>query len=308
MLPKPSPGPHGRPVVAEPTPLGLIGLAIGCAALTPIAFGHSLTPAGLKTAGMFCLLFGGGCQLLSGLLNFANRNLYGGTLLTAFAFNWFFNAWVLYGLAAGTAPDHGVLLATDAVFLVIFVVFTYGFGFYSKLLFVFLLDIDLLFAFKLAKAGVGLAAVFDVLIAVCTVALALLSLWIAFALLINPTSGRALFKVGGPLFAAPAQPGFDFSLRRGVFDALYRHWQRAGFAPLALEALCETLPAAGAGNPGDGRAPRDVVPDLLYLEERGGVRLERADDDPLRILGARLTGAGIDHYEERVLAKNPEAS
>jgi len=41
----------GRPVhtevIAEPTPLGLICLAIGCAALTPIAFGASLTPAGL---------------------------------------------------------------------------------------------------------------------------------------------------------------------------------------------------------------------------------------------------------------------
>jgi hypothetical protein len=41
-------------VFAEPTSLGLIGLAIGCAALTPIAFGHSLTPAGLKTVAMFC--------------------------------------------------------------------------------------------------------------------------------------------------------------------------------------------------------------------------------------------------------------
>ena len=39
-----------RELFAEPAPLGLIGLAIGCAALTPIAFGESLTPQGLSTA------------------------------------------------------------------------------------------------------------------------------------------------------------------------------------------------------------------------------------------------------------------
>lgn len=65
---------------AEPTALGLLGLTIGCAALTPIAFGHALAPAGLKTAAMFCLLFGGGCQLVAGLMNFANKNLFGACL------------------------------------------------------------------------------------------------------------------------------------------------------------------------------------------------------------------------------------
>src|SRR3954469_15773315 len=129
-------------IFAEPTPLGLIGLAVGCAALTPIALGHALTPAGFKTAAMFCLLFGGGCQLVAGLMNFANKNLFGGTVLTAFSFNWIMNWWALHSIAGGTIPDHEILLATDAVSLVIFVVITYGFGFFSSLLFVFLLDID----------------------------------------------------------------------------------------------------------------------------------------------------------------------
>src|SRR5580698_6621740 len=121
-------------VFAEPTSLGLIGLAIGCGALTPIAFGHALTPAGLKTAAMFCLLFGGGCQLVAGLMNYANRNLFGGTILTAFSFNWIMNWWALTQVASGTFPDHDVLLATDAVSLLLFLVITYGFGFFSSLL------------------------------------------------------------------------------------------------------------------------------------------------------------------------------
>ena len=56
-------------------------------------------------------------------------NLYGGTLFTAFAFNWVFNWWVLDALAGGLVPDHSVLLAVDCCFLLIFAAMTYGFGF-----------------------------------------------------------------------------------------------------------------------------------------------------------------------------------
>jgi len=84
---------------AGPTPLGLIGLAVGCAALTPVALGFRLTPAGLKTAAVMCLLFGAGCQLLAGLTGFANKNLCGATLFTAFAFIWTLNWWVLGALS-----------------------------------------------------------------------------------------------------------------------------------------------------------------------------------------------------------------
>src|SRR5215211_2053937 len=75
-------------IFADPTPLGLIGLAIGCAALLPIALGVKVGASGLITAAVFCGLFGGGCQLIAGLLNLANKNSLGGTVFTAFAFNW----------------------------------------------------------------------------------------------------------------------------------------------------------------------------------------------------------------------------
>jgi uncharacterized protein len=186
---------------AEPTPMGLLCLAIGCAALAPIAFGHSLTPAGLRTAAVFCLFFGAGGQLLAGVMSLANRNLFGGTLFTAFAFNWLINWWVLQQLAAGVAPDHAVIAAVDAAFLIIFIGMTYGFGFFSKLLFVFLLDIDLIYACRLGNALLG-STVLALPIALLTVGLAALSIWIAFALLLNPVSGRVLFPLGGPLFAS----------------------------------------------------------------------------------------------------------
>jgi uncharacterized protein len=192
---------HAAPAsaIADPTPIGLICLAIGCAALTPMAFGQSLTPTGLKTAAIFCLLFGAGGQMIAGIGNLLNRNLYGGTLFTAFAFNWVVNWWVLDGLSRGQVADAGVLFAVDVCFVIIFLVFTYGFGFFSALLMAFLVDIDLLYIARIAR-HLGGGEWLGTVIAVCTVALGAISLWIAFALLINPVAGRTWFAFPGPVF------------------------------------------------------------------------------------------------------------
>jgi succinate-acetate transporter protein len=190
---------------ADPTPLGLVSLALGCAALVPLAFGVSVSRAALETAAVFCLLFGCGGQLLAGVLNLANKNLLGGTVFTAFAFNWALNSWVLWSMARGTPPDHHVLLATEAASLVLFVPLTYAFGFHSKLLFAFLLDIDLLYAFKLAR-GYGHVTGLELPIAVATVGLGAIALYIALAMLVNPSAGRPVFPVPGPLFGVRPAP------------------------------------------------------------------------------------------------------
>ena len=197
-----SPAAPAQPVpstaIADPTPIGLICLAIGCAALVPIAFGTSLTPAGFRTAAIFCLLFGAGGQLVAGLGNLLNHNLYGGTLFTSFAFNWMVNWWVLDGASRGQAVDAGVVVAVDVCFLIVFLLFTYGFAFFSSLLMVFLIDIDLLYLARIAR-HLGGGEWLGLVVAACTVALAAISLWIAFALLINPVAGRAVFAFPGPV-------------------------------------------------------------------------------------------------------------
>jgi uncharacterized protein len=276
---------------AEPTSLGLIGLAIGCAALTPIAFGHSLTPAGLKTAAMFCLLFGGGCQLVAGLMNFANKNLFGGTLLTAFSFNWIMNAWALSSIAEGTIPDHGILLATDAVSLLIFLVITYGFGFFSSLLFAFLLDIDLLYACKVVAAVTGTKAL-ALPIACLTVILGLIALWIAFAGLINPTSGRTIFRVPGPMFKPPKKETFDWSVRNQMFEILFHHWAAYAFKTMTFEDLRDRMR--------ERLGDRNILPDLAYLMELGAVIVTTENE---QVVTVRLSASGIDIYEQLILKK-----
>jgi uncharacterized protein len=296
---------------AEPTALGLIGLALGCAALTPIAFGHALTPSGLKTAAMFCLLFGGGCQLLAGLMNFANKNLFGGTVLTAFSFNWILNWWSLHTTAeamiaahaapgapapdawlAGTMfPDHTILLATDVVSLLIFVVITYGFGFFSKLLAVFLLDIDLLYACKVYRGFFPTQAL-NLPIALLTVALGGIALWIAFATMINPTAGRAVFPIPGPLFKAPRKAAFDWSLRNAMFTVLFEHWAVHAFKTMSFEDL-KLRVAAKVGD-------KSILPDLAYLMELGAVVVTTEDE---QVVNIRLSASGIDLYEQLILKK-----
>ena len=174
---------------------------MGCAALLPIAFGQTLTPAAFRTAAIYCLLFGGGCQFLAGIMALTNKNLLGGTLFTTFAFNWIVNWHTLSGLAEGRVPDPHVVLSIDLCFSVIFVVLTFAFGFYSKLLFAFLLDIDVLFGCRILKE-VTKSQAFAMPIAIATVVLAAIALYLAFAILMNTAAGRPIFKIPGPLFSA----------------------------------------------------------------------------------------------------------
>ena len=194
------------PRFADATPLGLIGLAMGCAALLPIAFGAKVGASGLATAAVFCALFGGGCQLIAGLVNLANRNLLGGTLFVAFAFNWALNAWALWSMAHGVVPEPQTVLATEAASLALFVPLTYAFGFHSALLFAFLLDLDVLYGCKLL-AGYGHVGGTATPIAVCTLVLGAIALWIALAMLVNPVAGRRVLPMPGPLFRAPGAAG-----------------------------------------------------------------------------------------------------
>lgn len=184
---------------AESSPLGLLGLAVGCAALLPVAFGQAVTPDALRTAAMFCLLFGGGCQLIAGLMALANKNLLGGTLFTTFAFNWGMNYWSLTNLAEGKLPNAHIVFAVDVCFIVIFTVLMFAFGYFSKLLFAFLADIVLLFGFRIANDLLH-TRMFAMPIALCTVVLAGIALWLALAVLLNSAAGRVVLPIPGPLF------------------------------------------------------------------------------------------------------------
>jgi succinate-acetate transporter protein len=194
---------------ADPTALGLFGLAIGCAALLPLGLGMeaALTPAALTTAAWYSLLFGGACQFLAGLMSFRNGNGLGGTLLTAFSFNWCMNFWALRELAQGRVPSAEVVLAVDLCFVPIFLMMTWAFAYSSKLFVALLVDIDLLYLLRITREVLHAPALGPA-IAACTFGLLVLSLYIAFAIVLWEATGRLVLPIPGPLIKkATAEPG-----------------------------------------------------------------------------------------------------
>ncbi|MBI4862348.1 MAG: hypothetical protein HY815_19125 [Candidatus Riflebacteria bacterium] len=281
---------HSEPY-GNPVPLGLLGLGVGCAALTPIAFGHGLEPAGLKTAALLCLLFGGCCQFLTGYMEFRNRNAFAGAVFTLFSFNWVVTAWELYAISVGFIPHHGIKLAVDIALLMILAPLTVGFGYFSKSLVLFLVDIDLLYVCKIVKGFTGTQAV-NLPIAALTVGLGLMGIWIALATLINPVVGRQVFRIAGPLFFA-RRKRFDFSTRRAIFDVLYARWKERAFEPMPLEELQDRVKDAVAGAP--------ILPDVHYLWEFGYLDVTTTEANEIR--SVRLNARGIDLHEQLVLGK-----
>ncbi|MEQ8223791.1 MAG: GPR1/FUN34/YaaH family transporter [Candidatus Eremiobacterota bacterium] len=287
---------HG--VFGNPAPLGLFGLAVSCAVLTPTAFGygisdgHIMAPA-FATTGIFLLFFGFASHLLTGIMDFANKNTYGGTIFTAFAFNWMITAITYFSIAYNYHIDHNIVVASEIVMMVVFVFLTYGFGFFSRVLFLFLLDIDLLYMCKLLKAFTGSSS-FNLPIGIFTVLLGLIGLWLALAGLMNPVTGREFFSVGRPMFYAPKKT-FSFSVRRGIFETLYRHWTIYAFEEMAVDKLEESVKSTtGIDN---------ITPDLCYLMEYGSIHVTFQEKDPPIIKSVRLTSGGIDLYEQLILKK-----
>jgi len=283
-----------REPLGNPTPLGLLGLALGCAALTPAGFGYALTPGGFTTAALWALLFGAGCQLVCGILSFVNRNTFGATIFTAFSFSWMETAWSFYSVAKGFVPDGTVVLATEIALFVIFLVLTYGFGFFTSVLFAFLVDIDLLYGCRIARS-ITHDPIWNLPIGILVVVMGLLALWLAFAALINPVAGREIFKLGSPLFRPPKKKSFDWRIRYNLFEILYQHWQKRAFAKMPYDELRAAMTKIVGAD--------DIVPDLFYLGDFGCMVLEHDPKDESRIVAVRLNAAGIDLYEQIALKK-----
>ncbi len=294
----PSSGHHG--VFGNPAPLGLLGLAVSCAALTPISFGYGAGLEGKEktavfaTVAAFVLFFGFCTHLLTGIMDFANKNVYGGTIFTTFSFNWLITSISLFATAYHLHLDHTIILATEVALMVVFVFLTYGFGFFSKALFFFLLDIDLLYACKLLKGFTGSSA-FNTPIGIFTVLLGAIGLWLALAGLMNPITGKDMFSVGNPFFFATKKIGFDFTIRRNIFGVLYDFWKENAFKEMPIETLKSKIKELTGSD--------DIIPDLCYLMEYGSLTLTFDEKDKETVKSVRLKSGGIDLYEQLILRK-----
>ena len=114
------PTPPG-PVIADPAPLGLAAFALTTFLLSAVNAGWANTSTGSDWLG-YAFAYGGLCQLLAGMWEFKNRNVFGST-----AFSTYGGFWIGLGLWAvlvaphatsASAADHdlGWILLAFAIF------------------------------------------------------------------------------------------------------------------------------------------------------------------------------------------------
>jgi hypothetical protein len=110
--------------------------------------------------------------------------------------------------------------------------------------------------------------------------------------LINPTAGRTIFKIPGPMFTAPVKKGFDWTLRRTLFDVLFEEWKENAFKTIPYDELMARITKR--------IGEHKILPDLAYLMELGAVVVTTEDE---RVVNVRLSAKGIDLYEQLVFKK-----
>ena len=104
--------------VADPAPLGLAGFALTTFLLS--AFNAHLTRGGGAGWLPFALAYGGIAQLLAGMWEFRNRNVFGSTAFGTYGSFWiglfFFFRFVAPGAGENVANDLGWILLAFAIF------------------------------------------------------------------------------------------------------------------------------------------------------------------------------------------------
>ena len=92
--------PQSLPKVANPAPLGLAGFGLTTVLLSCINAG--LLPAEAATAVVpLAFAFGGGAQIIAGILEYANGNTFGMVAFTSYGFFWWWYAFMVWTVGAG---------------------------------------------------------------------------------------------------------------------------------------------------------------------------------------------------------------
>jgi uncharacterized protein len=102
------------PGIADPAPLGLGAFALTTFLLSAFNAGWMTHSSGLAWVG-YALAYGGLCQLLAGMWEFRNRNVFGATAFSTYGGFWIglFLYFQLYGAKLATHPLTAGLFAKD---------------------------------------------------------------------------------------------------------------------------------------------------------------------------------------------------
>jgi len=186
--------------VADPTTLGLFGLAI----VTLVASSQKLgITTGLGLVLPWALFLGGFAQLIASMFDFKHNNLFGSTAFGAYGLFWIgmSMSWLVrmgcFGETLAASADIKQMGFVFVGYFIISVVFTVSTIKMSKAMFFLLLLIAVLFL-GLALDAFGCGHIWHVIAACSELAISLLAFYILAAKFLNSFFGREMLCLGKP--------------------------------------------------------------------------------------------------------------
>ena len=189
--------------VADPTTLGLFGLAI----VTLVASSQKLgITDGLSLVLPWALFLGGAAQLIASVFDFKHDNLFGSTAFAAYGLFWIGMgmSWLIrmgcfnLGETELAAIDPRQLGVVFIGYLLLTIVFTVSGLKMSKAMFVLLVLICVLFL-SLAVEAFGGGCVWKMTAACTELAISLLTFYVLAAKYLNSMFGKEILRTGKPL-------------------------------------------------------------------------------------------------------------
>ena len=188
--------------IADPAPLGLAAFALTTFLLSAINAHWATASTGSDWLG-YAFAYGGLCQLLAGMWEFRNKNVFGAT-----AFSTYGGFWIGIGLwavlvaphaasASAAGKDLGWILLAFAIFNTYMLIFSSQLNTAVFLVFLFL-ELTEIFLFIGNFAGNTSIVKIGGYIGIIT---ALVAWYTSAAGVINGMKGKQVFPVGGPLFS-----------------------------------------------------------------------------------------------------------
>lgn len=187
--------------VADPTSLGLFGLAI----VTLVASSQKMElTSGLSFVLPWAIFLGGVAQIIASLFDFKHNNLFGATAFSAYGLFWIGMAmsWLIkFGCFGDTLAQVADIKQLGFVFIgymILSIVFTISGLKMSKAMFVLLLLIVILFL-GLALDSFGCGHVWHSVAAYAELAISLLTFYVLAAKYLNSFFGKNIVPVGSPI-------------------------------------------------------------------------------------------------------------
>ena len=182
--------------IADPAPLGLAAFALTTFLLSASNAGWAKNTSGLDWLG-YAFAYGGLIQLLAGMWEFRNRNVFGATAFSTYGGFWIgLGLWAELAHAPAAAKDVGWILLAFAIFNTYMLIFSSQLNMAVFLVFL-TLELTEIFLFIGILGGNANIVKVGGVIGIIT---ALVAWYTSAAGVINGMKGKPVFPVGGPLF------------------------------------------------------------------------------------------------------------